>query len=179
MNTIEHAKLEFKYAGYTPLDQAQEEDPNKWIQENVLELLEVFSKQGHSGSSAPYCINMFERLAKHKPLGPIKCTEDEWNNVTDTTYQNKRLSAVFKEGKNGRPYYLDAIVFKDQEGSCYTGSALMKDGSETRSRQLINLPFTPKTFYIDVIGKEVAKDDWEHYVKDESQLDEVFKYYKK
>ena len=65
---VNHAKAEFKKLGYIPLDQEQEEGPNKWIQENVLELLDVFSKQGHSGFSAPYCIDMFQKLALFKPL---------------------------------------------------------------------------------------------------------------
>ena len=42
-----------------------------------------------------------------------------------------------------------------------------------------SFPFTPKTFYIDVIEEEVAKDGWEMYVKDISQLDEVWAYYDK
>ena len=45
-NTVRHAEREFVAAGYTPLDQEQEDGPNKWIQENVLELLEVFARQG-------------------------------------------------------------------------------------------------------------------------------------
>jgi hypothetical protein len=40
-----------------------------------------------------------------------------------------------------------------------------------------SFPFTPKTFYIDVKDVEVAKDDWESFVVDPSQLDEVREYY--
>ena len=47
---VEHAKIEFVAAGYKPLEDYAEDDPDRWIQENVLELLEAFSKQGHSGS---------------------------------------------------------------------------------------------------------------------------------
>lgn len=178
-NLVEHAKREFVYLGYTPLDIKQEDDPNKWIQENVLELLEVFAKQGHSGSSAPFCIKYFEKLAMFKPLSTIKCTDDEWGESIshDDTFQNKRLSSVFKKGKKGWPYYLDAIVWKNQKGHTYTGSAIDKNGKEIRSRQFIKLPFTPKTFYIDVIEKEVAKDDFEFYVKDQHQLKAVEEYY--
>jgi len=190
-NLIEHAKAEFQALGYTPLTEEQEDDPNKWIQENVMELLEVFSKQGHSGSSAPFCINYFKKLAAFEPLSPIKCDDAEWNTCHDGTYQNSRLSTVFKKGKNGKPYYIDAVVFKGQNGSCFTGNSVkLKDGTTLSSRQFIRLPFKPKTFYIDVIETEWYKDKktgelikqkdggwWTSVVKDERQLKEVFEYY--
>ena len=67
MSIIEHAKRELKALGYKPVEEC-EDDPDKWIQEGVLELLKVFSDQGHSGSSAPLCISLFEKLAKQKHL---------------------------------------------------------------------------------------------------------------
>lgn len=180
-NLIEHAKQELQAIGYPPLDREQENGPNKWIQENILELLEVFSKQGHSGSSAPYVIKMFAKLADFKPLSPITGKDDEWSNDIsgNDTFQNKRLSSVFKEGKDGKPYYLDAIIWRTQRGTTYTGSAFDSKGNKIMSRQYIKLPFQPKSFVVDVIEREVAKDDWELYIKDDSQLDEVFKYYEK
>jgi hypothetical protein len=42
-----------------------------------------------------------------------------------------------------------------------------------------SFPFVPKTFYIDVRDVEVAKDDWESFVIDPSQLEEVWEYYDK
>ena len=190
-NFIEHAKAEFKALGYTPLDQEQGDDPNKWIQENVIELLEVFSKQGHSGSSAPFCINYFKKLAAFEPLSPIKCDDAEWLDHGDGLFQNKRLSSVFKEGKDGKPYYIEAVVFRGQNGSCFTGNSVkLKDGSSLGSRQFIHLPFNPKTFYVDVIETEWHKDKetgklteqegggwWSSVIKDENQLKEVFEYY--
>jgi len=177
-NLIEHAKEEFKVLGYIPVDEEQEDDPNKWIQENVLELLEVFSRQGHSGSSAPFCINYFKKLASFEPLSPIKCNDSEWND-TGCSYQNKRLSSVFKEGKDGKPYYIHAIIWRTQNDLTYGGSALDSNSNRIKSRQFIKLPFTPKTFYVDVIEKEVEKDSFEFYIKDEGQLKEVFEYYEK
>jgi len=169
---IYHAEQELKALGYD-LNQ-KEEDPNKWICENVLELLEVFSSQGHSGTSAPYCINMFSKLANYKPLSPITCVDSEWIDQGNDVFQNNRCSAVFKKGKDGKPYYLDAIVWRTQGGSTWSGTA-----EEITSRQYIRLPFTPKTFYIDVIEEEVSKDNWNFTIKDRTQLDEVFEYYDK
>ena len=176
-NLVEHAKREFLKLGYKPIDQC-EDDPDKWIQENVLELLEVFSKQNHSGFSAPFAINYFKKLANFEPLAPIMCTDDEWCNVANNVYQNNRCSAVFKN-ENNKPYYLDAIVWKNQSGITYTGSAKTSKGWRIFSKQTIKIPFIPKTFYVDVIDYEIAKDDWESYIADENQLKEVWQYYEK
>ena len=43
--------------------------------------------------------------------------------------------------------------------------------------KLKGFPFTPKTFYIDVLEEEIEKDDWIMWVKDPSQLDDLFEYY--
>ena len=181
MSYIEHAKREFVAVGYKPLDQDQEDGPNKWFQENVLELLEVFDKQGHSGSSAPYVINMFNKLANFKPLCPIKGTDDEWNESLSggTGFQNKRETGVFKDSKDDVPHYIHAISWKNDRGVSWNGTALTSKGEEISSSQFINLPFTPKTFTVDIREEEVKKDDWLFHIKDESQLEEVFKYYKK
>jgi hypothetical protein len=45
--------------------------------------------------------------------------------------------------------------------------------------EIKGFPFTPKTFYIDVLEEEIKKDDWIMWVKDPKQLDEVWEYYKK
>lgn len=177
-----HAIREFKALGYIPPNEDQEDGPNKWIQENVLELLEVVSKQGHSGFSIGYVVSYFSKLAKFEPLSPILCTDDEWNEVTDNTYQNNRLSSVFKE-KDGKPYYLDAIVWRDQTGSCFTGTV-----EGITSKQTIKLPFVPKTFYVDVESYEVCKETgvreigsgwWESKIVNKSQLIPVFEYYER
>lgn len=177
---IEHAKREFLKLGYKPIEEC-EDDPDKWIQKNVLELLEVFSNQGHSGSSAPYTISMFKKLANFDPIAPIMGTEDEWfdASIGDDIFQNLRCSAVFKNGKNSKPHYLDAIVWKNQNGNTFTGSVFNSKKEKIRSSQTIKIPFQPKTFYIDVIDYEIAPDDWESYIKDETQLKEVWKYYER
>jgi hypothetical protein len=40
-----------------------------------------------------------------------------------------------------------------------------------------SFPFVPKTFYIDTQDVEVEKDDWESFVVDPSQLNEIWDYY--
>ena len=144
-NTVRHAEREFVAAGYTPLDQEQEDGPNKWIQENVLELLEVFARQGHSGFSAPYAVEMFRKLALHEPLVPLSGADDEWNEVGDGVFQNNRCSHVFKDKDrfNGQAYDIDGRIFREPDGGCYTSSD---------SCVPVTFPYTPKREYVDVDG---------------------------
>ena len=94
------ARQELILSGYNPND--TEDGPNKWLAEGVLKLLEVFCDEGHSGSSAPFAVNTFSRLAKWKPLSPLTGEDDEWNEIGDGIYQNNRFSAVFKDGRDGQ-----------------------------------------------------------------------------
>lgn len=143
-NLIEHAKREFKAIGYPPLDQEQEDGPNKWIQENLIELLEVFSKQGHSGFSAGYCINAFNKLARFEPLAPLTGEDWEWQEVAENLWQNIRCSRVFKD-EQGCAYDIEGRVFVEPNGSAYTS----KD-----SRVPVIFPYTPKTEQVQVSEEE-------------------------
>lgn len=110
MSMLEWAEQELRYAGYDIND--PEDGPNKWLAEGTLELLKVFTEQGHSGSSAPYAVALFEKLAMWKPIVPLTGEDDEWcepYNVEDTQ-QNKRNSAVFKK-EDGQAYWIEGRVF--------------------------------------------------------------------
>lgn len=81
----------------------------KAFNDSVLEVIETFSKQGHSGLSAQLAIDYVDRLLHFRPLTKLKYTEDEWTEVSDGIYQNKRASNVFRDKNkfNGEPYCLD------------------------------------------------------------------------
>ena len=164
MGYIDHAKREFLAVGYKPIDQC-EDDPNKWIQENVLELLDVLSKQGHSGTSIHFVVDYFSKLAKFEPLCPLSGDVMEWNNNIDPEmWQNIRCSHVFK--KNGIAYDIDGYVFwhwadrdlcPDEEG--YPGKRRYKAYfTSGESHKRINFPYTPKKEYIQVESFEVNKE---------------------
>jgi hypothetical protein len=161
----------------------------------ILALCEKFGNSGQSGGSAPFTAgalsSAIKKLCLQEPICPITGLDEEWADVSgygdgDPMWQNVRCSALFKD-KNGEVSYTDAIIKKTQKGSCWSGSFwLSKKDYLTGDRNLMmrcnqyvkGFPFTPKTFYIDVIEEEVAPDDWEMFLKDKSQLDEVFEYYK-
>ena len=190
MGLIEHAKLELELSG---LFNEEGDFYRGATGKAVMELIEVFAKQGHSGMSAPIIADLFKRLANYEPLQPITGKDEEWGDVRDLGdgvpyYQNKRCSALFKNGEDGKPYYIDAIVKRDQKGICWSGMAWLSEEdykSGDRSKMVgkrgyvKSFPFTPKTFYIDVKDVEVAKDDWESFIIDPSQLNEVWEYYDK
>lgn len=138
-NLVKHAKREFIALGYTPIDKADPDDPNSWIQQNILELLETFANQGHSGTSAPYCINYFKKLAAFEPLCPLTGEDNEWQEVGDNLFQNIRCSSVFKQ--NDHVYNIDGKVFREPNGACYTNCD---------SRTPVTFPYTPVTEYVDV-----------------------------
>lgn len=141
-NTELHAIREFKAAGYLPTEEC-EDGPDKWIQESVLELIRVFSAQGHSGFSAPYCVETFRKLALHEPLVPLSGDADEWVDTGDGVFQNNRCSRVFKDSEcfNGQAYDIQGTIFREPNGCCYTNSA---------SRVPITFPYSPSSIYLDV-----------------------------
>jgi hypothetical protein len=150
----------------------------------ILALCEAFGRSGQSGGSAPYTATILSQAIKnlclHEPICPITGIDDEWVDVAEyndgeTMYQNSRRGGVFKLDERGA-YYIDAIVWKSQlPHYTFTGSV---DGIQSR-QFLKGFPFTPKTFYIDVISTEISPSVVEHHIKDPRQLDKVWKYYKK
>lgn len=164
----------------------------------IFMLCEAFGRSGESGNSAHFVATeisqSIKKLLLQEPICPIMGTDEEWVQVKDISenddmmYQNKRCSRLFK-AKNGKCWYLDAIVKKvARSGYCWSGSFwltkedyLKRDESKIigSSHYVKSFPFTPKTFYIDVVEEKVAKDDWEMYLLDPKQLEKVWKYYDK
>lgn len=144
-NLHNHALAEFRAAGWTDADGKFEDEMQEAICNHVLELLKVFSDEGHSGSTAPYTVNMFKKLAMFEPLVPLTGEDWEWNECGNGVFQNKRCSRVFKQADrfNGQAYDIEGRVFREPTGACYTS---------TESRVPVTFPYTPKTEYVDVPG---------------------------
>ncbi len=107
-NMLKWAEQELRYAGYDIND--PEDGPDRWLAGGTLELLKVFVEQGHSGSSAPYAVALFEKLAMWKPIAPLTGESDEWTEVGPDIRQNRRNSSVFK-GADGQAYWSEGRVF--------------------------------------------------------------------
>lgn len=177
-NLVEHAKYELERAGFFKKNSIY----GGMLGRSVLDLIKAFAKQGHSGMSANMAINLFERLAKYKPLVPLDFCDDEWNECGEGTFQNKRDSAVFKEGKNGRPYYIYAYskvaVFQDGHKSRWSGILEVEGGKIVRRCYIKDSNKMP-TVEIELATTEHSSDpaDWDFTPAKKSQLDELRKYY--
>lgn len=97
-NLINHAKMEFRAAGWTD-DQGNFQDEMQGsICGHILKLLEAFSQEGHSGSSAAYAIGMFQKLANFDPIVPLTGEDWEWTEVADGVFPNDVLRGNPRRG---------------------------------------------------------------------------------
>jgi hypothetical protein len=149
MTYIDHAKAEFRAAGWTDDNGKFKDDMQELLCTQVLELLDKFSEHGHSGSSAPYAIEIFTKIAKFEPLVPLSGEDTEWvelNYGDEIKYQNKRCSNVFK-GSDNRAYDIDGKIFwewsSDENGEKFKSYYTSRD-----SRTYIEFPYTPKKEYV-------------------------------
>lgn len=99
-NLTDYAEAELRRAGLMDPDS----DYGGMLGSAALELVTVFAGQGHSGMSAEITTQIFERLARYKPLTPLTYAPDEWNEVGTGTWQNCRQSSIFSED-GGRTWY--------------------------------------------------------------------------
>jgi len=142
-NLTNHAKLELELAGLFD----QDSDYGGMLGESVMELMEKFAEQGHSGFSASICISLFSKVAAFQPLMPLTGEDDEWNDADgEGTFQNRRCSHVFK--KNGAAYDINGKVFRDPNGGSYTN----KD-----SHVPVTFPYSPQTEYVDALTPDYLK----------------------
>ena len=118
----------------------------KEVTKCVMGLLDVFGKQGHSGFSASYVVNIFKSLVDGKPLSPLTGEDDEWtepfsfgpNDVP--LQQNKRCYGLFRKNyDNSTARYLDDIVFSDDGGITWFTS----EDKARKYRKPIQFPWMP------------------------------------
>ena len=120
------------------------DEMNDAMCEHILKMVNVFAEEGRSGFSAEYAISILQKLLRFEPLSPLTGEDDEWRLCEYSegeTYQNKRLSRVFKEGKDGQAYDINGKVFVEPNGASYTS----RD-----SRVYIEFPYVPHTEYVKV-----------------------------
>lgn len=140
MSLIEHAKKEFRAAGWTDDSGKFDDVMQEALCNHVLDLLKVFSDDGHSGTSAPYAINLFTRLAKFEPLVPLTGEDWEWND-TGHNFQNKRASHVFKD-YDGTAYDIRGKVFWEWNTSVASGQPYKSYYTCGASHVPVTFPYT-------------------------------------
>lgn len=153
-NLVKHAWSEFKVLGWVDENNKFDDEMQEMICNDILSLLKVFSSQGHSGHTAPYCLNIFSKLAKFEPIGPLTGEDWEWNEVGEGIFQNKRCSHVFKDKTrfNGQAYDMDGIIFydwaTDENGEKFKSHFTCKESAVP-----IEFPYTPKREYKERVSE--------------------------
>ncbi len=135
MSIVTFARTELERAGYFDADS----DYGGMIGPAVLKMVEEFAEEGHSGFSAALASRLFTRLVAFKPLTPLTGADDEWTEVSDGMWQNKRCPTVFKRA-DGAAYNIDGCIFREPSGACFTS----RD-----SRVPVTFPYVPKSEYVD------------------------------
>lgn len=134
MSLVQHAEYELKKAGLFDEDS----DYDGMIGGAVIQLISTFAKQGHSGFSAMYTLDVFNRLAKFEALTPITSDPDEWNEVTSggasDLWQSRRNPSIFSTD-GGKTWYdieaKDEMIQKtvtQQEAKVQTAKVLKNKG---------------------------------------------------
>lgn len=104
---LDFAKTELEIAGLFDEDS----DYGGMIGTAVMEIMEVFSKQGHSGFSASMVTDIVNRLMRYEPLTPLTYGPEEWYDRSAESgrpmWQNKRKPSVFSVDHGVTHYDLD------------------------------------------------------------------------
>ena len=157
MNNYEfHAGNEFRAAGWVDGNGKWTDEMQEAICKHVLALLDVFGKEDHSGSSAPYAISLFSDLASFKPITPLTGEDWEWVDVSygsadGPIYQNKRCSHIFKDAFGA--YDINGIVWYDWYTDPETNQKRKSHFTSRKSRVPVIFPYTPKTEYKEWIDE--------------------------
>jgi hypothetical protein len=105
---VQHAKEELERAGMFDKDA----DYGGAIAEYVMDLMEVFASQEHSGGTAMLTLEVFNQLARFSTLAPLTTDPAEWMDVSaasggEGVWQNRRKPSVFSNDGGKTAYDLD------------------------------------------------------------------------
>lgn len=119
---VNHAKNELQLAGmYDEDDKLGDISYNKMVADAVVELMQKFSEQDHSGFSAGMVRELFNKLSQFQTLTDITNNPDEWLNVAEymnnePMWQNKRNPAIFSKDGGKTWYNIDeSVLIKAEE----------------------------------------------------------------
>lgn len=93
----------------------------KQIDEDILNVIQKFYEQGHTGYTAGYVLGILERLLRFKPITPLTGEADEWEDCSQFGFedkQNKRCPSVFKR-PDGTAYWVEGKIFTDDNGETW------------------------------------------------------------
>ena len=140
---VQHALMEFDY---TWGDEWKTDEVQTAICNNLVEMLSVFGRQGHTNVTRGYFMHLFKSLIMLEPISQLKFTRDEFFEkpefITDdgfAVYQNRRMSSVFMKqygDAQEKPIYctyLDAFHLREDYSITCDISAQKFDFKETEN----------------------------------------------
>jgi hypothetical protein len=145
-NLLAHADREFaitiRNMKADPENDAGDIEMQEHMHENVREILEVVSRQGHTGFSINFLFQMVQKVGMFEPLSPILGTDDEWVDVANISggqslWQNARCGHVFRDG-DSQAYDSTGRIIVCEDGQTVTNF---------QSRMPITFPYVPKRVY--------------------------------
>lgn len=102
-NLVLHAKRELAILGYTGEEPAG--DPNRWMHDHIMKMVETFADECHSGSSASYAIHVLDKVLQFQNVTPLTDDPQDWCEVGPEVWQCRRRSDAFSDD-GGKTYYL-------------------------------------------------------------------------
>lgn len=145
MLLLQHAQTELDLIGLTDTDTTDE--MNVAMRRHLLHMVEQFAKEGHSGFSGNYAINLLTQLLRLQPLTELTGQASEWVDRTELNggvelYQNIRCSRVFKDTAGA--YDVNGIEFYE-DVSNEDGTTHREYFTSPASRVAIVFPYMPRT----------------------------------
>lgn len=145
-NLLAHADREFAITMRNMRADPENDESAITMQErmhrDVREILEVVSRQGHSGFSINFLFQMVQKVGMFEPLSPILGTDDEWVDVANISggqpmLQNARCGHVFRDG-DSQAYDSTGRIVVCEDGQTVTNY---------QSRVYIEFPYVPTRVY--------------------------------
>lgn len=157
---VRHAEGELSHAGMWRGNFAM-----RWMGEDLLELIKVFSSQHHNAWSSSVCVKFFDKLARHEPITPLSGEPSEFKYVGfcgyEHLFQNIRCPRViaFSLTKDAPASVTEGVwpvdtLFSDTKGLKFT-AAMGEVFENDDSHVPITFPYTPVsvTVRVDENGK--------------------------
>ena len=157
MSMLEFAKSELKRLEDNCGDDEEALKMQKLITADVLQILNTFVEQQHSGFSAGYMLNILDRLLRYKPLTPLTGADDEWEDCSQygmQDMQNKRCTSVFKR-PDGTAYWVEGKIFSEDGGKSWYTS---KD-SHIDIEFPFDVPMYSENVYVEPSEEDIKKEE--------------------
>lgn len=129
----------------------------KTVTKDVMQIVQIFTEQAHSGFSSAYILDLLERLLRYKPLTPLTGDDDEWEDCSQfgiNDLQNKRCPAVFKR-PDGTAYWVEGKIFSDDGGKSWYTSA----DSHVDIQFPFSVPLHSENIYVEPSSKEAVDEE--------------------